>query len=78
MESITPPDHPIFHILQRSLFQRRLLQKVTVIAPAIKDRITVVTRESQHVGHAVIETSMTRTAKKLPGYIRWEMDKKEG
>ena len=78
MESFTPPDHLTFYTLQRSLLQRRLLQKVAVMVLAIKGRISAVTRESQRTDHAVIETRMTRTANEGSSgiYIRWEMEKK--
>ena len=62
MESLTPPDHLTFHTLQRPLLHRGLLLKVTVIAPAINDRIPAVMRESERADHAVIETRTTCTA----------------
>ena len=57
MKSVTPPDRPTFHTLQRPLLQRGLLQKVIVIAPAIKDRIPAVTKESNRADHVIIETA---------------------
>ena len=62
MESVTLSDHLMFHALQRPPLQRRLLQKVAEIAPAIKGKISAVTRESRRLDHAVIEAYMTRTA----------------
>ena len=54
-----PPGHLMFETLQKLLLQRRRLQKVAKITPAIKDIIQPVTKESQHVDHVVIEICMT-------------------
>jgi len=59
MKSVTPPDRPTFHTLQRPLLQRGLLQKVTVIAHAIKGKILAVTKESKRADRVIIETHMT-------------------
>ena len=75
METVTPSDYPT---LRQPLLQLGLLQKVVVIAPAIKGRISTVTRESQRADHAIIETRMTHTVNESsPGVYRWEMNKKE-
>ena len=62
MKSVTPPDHPMFQMLQRFSLQRGLLQKIAEIAPTIKDKIQAVTEESQRADHVVIEICMTHTA----------------
>jgi len=49
-------------MLQRSLLQRRLLQKITEITYYIKDIIQAVTEESPCADHAIFEICMTRTA----------------
>ena len=61
MEFVTLPDYLTFQTLQRPLLQLGLLQKVPEIAPAIKGRIHVVTKESQCADHTVIEICMTHT-----------------
>ena len=73
MESVTLPDYLTFQTLQRPLLQLRLLQKVPEIAPAIKGRIHIVTKESQYADHAVIKIRMNCTANEgSPGiYIHW-------
>ena len=61
MESVTPPGHLTFQMLQQLLLQRRLLQKVAEITLTIKGIIQAVIKESQHADHAVIEIRMTLT-----------------
>ena len=78
MGSFTPPDHFMFHMLQRTLLQRELLQKVIVITPTIKGKISAVTRD-----HNVQIMQLLKLAwpalpmKALQVYIRWEIDKKD-
>ena len=61
MKSVTPSDHLTFQTLQWPLLQRKLLQRVVEIAPAIKGRIQAVIKESQRADHVLIEIRMTCT-----------------
>ena len=77
MKSVTPPDHPMFQMLQRPLFQHGQIQKVVEISPASKGRIQVATEESQHADRVVIEIYMTHVANEAsPGIYtgRWMIE----
>ena len=62
MESVTPPGHLTFQMLQQLLLHSRLLHTVAEITLIIKRIIQNIMKETQCADHVVIEIRMTRTA----------------
>ena len=71
--------HLTFQTLQQLLLQRRLLQKVAEITPAIQGIIHAIMKESQRADQTVIEIRMTHIVNEdsVGIYIHWEINEKE-
>ena len=66
MESVTPPDHLMFHTWFTTPTSMQVVTETIDIAPTVKGIISIVTEESQRADYTVIESRMTRTVKKHP------------
>ena len=80
MESVMLSGHLTFQTLQQLLLQRRLLQKVAEITPAIQGIIHAIMKESQRADQTVIEIRMTHIVNEdsFGIYIHWEINEGDG